>query len=112
MSLRKMLENHSDGPGAELLKASHLPADTKSITVEAVGLRESPPGWTSPGILDFKKPLEDKTALALNKTNFKAIMKKFGDDESALIGKKLRFDIIQSRNPQSGEVVPSFAFRP
>lgn len=107
-----MLDNHSDGPGAELLKASDLPADTKSITIEPVGLRESPEGWTSPGILDIKKAIEGKTSIALNKTNFKAIMKKFGDDESALIGKKLRFDIIQSRNPQSGDIVPSFAFKP
>jgi len=112
MSLKKMLENHSDGPGATLLKASDLPVDTQSITVEAVDVQESPPEWKSPGILRYKKPIENKTALALNKTNLKGIMKKFGDDESALVGKKLRFDIIQSRNPQTGEIVPSFAFRP
>jgi hypothetical protein len=111
MSLKKMLENHSDGPGSALLKASELPNGTKSITTEVVGVREAPLGWGSPAILDFKKPIEGKTALALNKTNHKAIIKAFGDDESILIGKKLKFDVISSRNPQTGEIGPSFAFR-
>jgi hypothetical protein len=87
-----------------------IPAGTKSITIEVVGVRESPPGWGSPAILDFKKAIAGKTALALNKTNHKAIIKAFGDDESMLIGKKLKFDIISSRNSQTGEIGPSFAF--
>jgi hypothetical protein len=110
MSLKKMLENHSDGPGAALLKASDLLAGTKSITIEVVGIREAPLGWNSPAIVDFKKAIAGKTALPLNKTNHKAIMKSFGDDESVLIGMKLKFDIISSLNPQTGEIVPSFAF--
>lgn len=112
MSLKKMLDNHSDGPGAALLKASDLPAGTKSITIEVVGVRESPPTWGSPAIIDFKKAIAGKTSLAPNKTSHKAIMKKHGDDESALIGMKMKFDIISSRNPQTGEIVPSFAFTP
>ena len=111
MSLKEMLDNHSDGPGAALLKASELPAETKSITVEGVSIQEAPPDWRSPGILNYKKPIAGKTALALNKTNLKAIMKKFGDDESMVIGQKLKFDIISTRNPQTGDIGPSFAFR-
>jgi len=110
MSLKKMLDNHSDGPGAALLKASDLPAGTKSITIEVVGVREAPLGWSAPAIVDFKKAIEGKTALALNKTNHKAVIKKYGDDESTLIGKKMKFDIISTRNPQTGDIGPSFAF--
>jgi len=111
MSLKKMLDNHSDGPGASLLKASDLPPGTESITIEVVSVREAPKEWKSPAIVDFKKAIESKTALALNRTNHKAVMKKHGDDESSLIRKKLTFDVISTRNPQTGEVVPSFAFR-
>jgi hypothetical protein len=110
MSLKKMLDNHSDGPGAALLKASDLPPGTQSITIEVIDIREAPPGWGAPAIIEFKKAIEGKRELALNKTNHKAVMKKHGDDESALIGRKMKFDIISSRNPQTGEIVPSFAF--
>jgi hypothetical protein len=112
MSLRKMLDNHSDGPGAAILKASDLPPGTTSIIIEVVGVREAPKGWKSPSIVEFKKAIEGKTALTLNRTNHKAVMNKFGDDESSLIRKKLTFDVISSRNPQTGEMGPSFSFRP
>ena len=111
MSLKKMLDNHSEGHATELLKASDLPPGTESITVEVVGVREAPIGWKSPAIVDFKKAIEGKTALALNRTNHKAMMKKYGDDESSLIHKKLTFNVISTRNPQTGEIGPSFAFR-
>jgi hypothetical protein len=111
MSLKKMLENHSNGSGANLLKASDLPAETKSITFEVASFRESPPHWDSPSIVGFKKPIQGKPEMALNKTNHKEVMQVYDDDESMLIGEKLTFDIIQSRNPKTGEIVPSFAFR-
>lgn len=46
---------------------------------------------------------------AVNKTNIKMLMKLFGDDETKLVGKKVKLEVIKVRNPQTGELVLSLA---
>jgi hypothetical protein len=112
MSLRTMLDRRSTGQAGALLNGSDIPVGTKSITIVVAGFRESPEGFNSPGIIDLKRPVYGKTAWAVNKTNMKAIIKLFGDDERKLVGKKIKLEVISVRNPQTGEIVPSLAVSP
>ena len=95
-----------------MLKGSDLQVGTKTITIEIVEVRESPEDFNAPLIIVFKKPVNGKSAWAVNKTNLKAIIKRFGDDAQSLVGKKLKLDVISVRNPQTGEIVPSLAVNP
>jgi hypothetical protein len=112
MNLKTMLDNRSTGQAGALLNGSDVPAGTKSITIEVAGVRESPEGFNSPAIIDLKKPIYGKQAWAPNKTNLKAIIKLFGDDDAKLVGRKIKLEIISVRNPQTGEIVPSLAVNP
>ena len=107
MSLKKMLASRSNGPA--LLNGSDVPVGTESITITVAGIRESPDGFDAPAIVDLKKPLYEKSAWAVNKTNLKAIIKDHGEDETKLVGKKIRLEIISVRNPKTGEMVRSLA---
>jgi hypothetical protein len=112
MSLTTMLEKRSKGQAGALLTGSDVPAGTKTIIIEVGGVREAPEGFGAPLILDIKKPIYDKSAWAVNKTNLKMLIKLFGEDEQRLVGKKIKLEIISVRNPQTGEIVPSFAVSP
>ncbi|HTT23669.1 MAG TPA: hypothetical protein VMG82_32375 [Candidatus Sulfotelmatobacter sp.] len=112
MSLTTMLKNGSNGKAGSLLNGSDVPAGTKSITIVVAAVRESPEGFGSPAIADLKTPLYGKSAWAVNKTNLKALIKLFGEDEQRLVGKKVKLEIISIRNPQTGEIVPGFAVNP
>ena len=107
MSLKKMLANRSNGPA--LLNGSDVPVGINSITITVAGVRESPEGFSAPAIVDFNKPVYDKSAWAVNKTNLKAIIKDHGEDETKLVGKKIKLEIISVRNPKTGEMVRSLA---
>ena len=72
----------------------------------------SPRTYRGCSIIDLKKPVYGKAAWAVNKTNLKAIIKKFGDDEKKLVGKKIKLEITSVPNPQTGELVPSLAVSP
>ena len=109
MSLKRMLENHSNGSARTLLKGSDVPAGTRTITIEVAGVRESPPGFRAPAIIDLKKTLYGKSAWTVNKTNQNLLIQLFGDDEEKLIGKKIKLDVISVRNPETGETVPGLA---
>jgi hypothetical protein len=111
MSLKDMLNAKGGGAG-NLLKGSDVPARVKSITITVAEIREAPDGFTAPALIDFKTEVYGATAWAVNKTNMKAIIKLFGDDEKKLKGKKIKLDVISVRNPQSGDVVPSLAVSP
>jgi hypothetical protein len=112
MSLKKMLEKRRTGQAGALLKGSDVPPGTKTVTIEVAGVRESPDGFDAPAILDLKKPVHDKSAWAVNKTNLKALIKLFGEDEQNLVGKKIKLEVISVRNPQTGEIGPSLAISP
>lgn len=111
MSMKDMLAAKGGGAG-NLLKGSDVPSRIKSITIEVQDIREAPDGFTAPALIDLKKEVYGATAWAVNKTNFKALIKLFGDDEKKLRGKKIKLDVISVRNPQSGDVVPSLAVSP
>jgi hypothetical protein len=111
MSLKAMLDKRASQSGA-LLKGSDVPAGTRTITVEVAEVRESPEGFSAPVILDLKKPVHGKSAWAANKTNLKALIKLFGEDEQRLVGKKVKLEVITVHNPQTGELVPSLAVSP
>jgi hypothetical protein len=112
MGLKEMLDSRSNGQAGNLLKGSDIPARVKSIKVVVDQIRPAPDGFTAPAIIDFKTEVYGANAWAVNKTNLKAIMKHFGDDEKKLRGKKITLDVISVRNPQSGDVVPSLAVSP
>jgi hypothetical protein len=109
MSLKTMLDSRSTGEAGELLNSSDIPDGTKTVTIVVAGVRESPDGFNSPAIIDFKVPVFEKSAWPVNKTNMKMLIKLFGDDDRKLVGKKIKLEVIMVRNPQTGEVVPSLA---
>jgi hypothetical protein len=112
MNLKQMLDKRGSGQAAPLLNGSDVPVGTNSITIVVAGIRESPEGFTAPAIIDLKKPVYGKSAWAVNKTNMKAIIKRFGDDATKLVGQKIRLEVVQVLNPQSGEIVRSLAVSP
>lgn len=112
VGLKDMLDARSNGQAGNLLKGSDVPARVKSIKIVVDQIRPAPDGFTAPAIIDFKIEVYGANAWAVNKTNLKAIMKHFGDDEKKLRGKKITLDVISVRNPQTGDVVPSLAVSP
>src|SRR5215469_7850088 len=112
MSLSTMLQKRSNGQAGSLLNGSDIPAGTKTIMIEVAAVRESPEGFSAPVIFDLKKPIYGKSAWAVNKTNLKTLIKLFGDDEQKLVGKKIKLEVISVRNPQTGEIGPSFSVNP
>src|ERR1700689_1575901 len=99
MSMKDMLAAKGGGAG-NLLKGSDVPARIKSITITVADIREAPDGFTAPALIDLKQEVYGANAWAVNKTNFKALIKLFGDDEKKLKGKKIKLDVISVRNPQ------------
>jgi hypothetical protein len=112
MNLKSLLESRKTGQSAPLLKGSDIPEGTKSITIEVAGVRESPDGFGAPVILDLKKPINGKQAWAVNITNMKALIKRFGDDANALVGRKIKLELSLVHNPQTGEMVRSLVVSP
>jgi hypothetical protein len=112
MTLKQMLDKSSTGQAGSLLNGSDVPAGTKSITIVVAGIRESPEGFGAPAIIDLKTPMCGKSAWGVNKTNLRALIKLFGEDDQKLLGKKVKLEVISVRNPQSGEIVPSLAVNP
>src|ERR1700733_1157157 len=112
MKLKTMLDNRRTVRCRCMLDGSDVPPGTKTNTIEVAGVRESPEGFNAPAIIDLKKPICGKQAWAVNKTNLKAIIKIFGDDDAKLLGRKIKLEIISVRNPQTGEIVPSLAVNP
>jgi hypothetical protein len=111
MSMKDMLNAKGGGAG-NLLKGSDIPSRIKTVTITVEAIREAPDGFTAPALIDMKTEVYGATAWAVNKTNMKAIIKLFGDDEKKLKGKKIKLDVISVRNPSTGDVVPSLAVSP
>lgn len=111
MSLKSMLDSRNDGPNGKLLKGSDLPEGTQSVTVTIAGIRPSPPAFKAPAIMDFKKPVEGKTGMALNKTNLRKLIELFGPDEKALVGKKVTLVVVMGDNPETHESVPTLRIK-
>ena len=96
------------GSAGALLHGSDV-ASKRQIVVKVKEVREAPDGFNSPIIVDIE-PVAGKTAWAMNKTNIKAAAKVFKlTDLAKLKGKKIKLDVISTRNPKNGEIVPSLA---
>jgi hypothetical protein len=111
MGMKDMLDKRG-GNGAALLSGSDIPPRIKSLKITVAEIREAPEGFTAPAIIDLKTEVYGKTAWAVNKTNMKALIKHFGDDEKKMRGKTIKLDVISVRNPSSGDIVPSLAVSP
>ena len=107
MSLKKMLESRSKNQ--ELLKGSDLPAGIDSVKIEIARIRQSPDEIKAPAIIEFKNPIYGKSALAVNITNLKKLMKLVDDDENDAVGKEIELKVISVRHPTTNEIVPSLA---
>jgi hypothetical protein len=112
MDAETLLENRRSGQTGALLKGSHVPAGVKSIKIEVAEFRESPKSFGAPGIIDLKKPVYGKTALEVNKTNVKLLIKLFGPDTKKWVGKRIKLALVPTTNPQTGEMVRSLAVSP
>jgi hypothetical protein len=102
-----MLASRSTGETGELLNSSDITPGTKTVTIVVARIRKSPEGFNAPAIIDLEKPIFGKSSWPVNKTNLRKLRKLFGDDETKLVGKKIKLDVITVRNPQTGELVLS-----
>ena len=103
MSLKQMLANRKTGK--PLLTGSDVPATTKSFTITAAAIRESPAPFSAPAIIDLKSPIYGKGAWAVNKVNMKTLIDDYGEDETALVGKKIKLEVVPVENPRTKEMV-------
>lgn len=103
MSLKQMLANRR--AGKPLLTGSDVPATTKSITITVIAIRESPAPFNAPAIIDFKPPVNGKSAWAVNKTNMSMLIEDYGEDEANFVGKKITLEVISVQNPKTKEMV-------
>lgn len=83
----------------------------REITLRVTGIRQSPPGFNAPLLMDFEKQFE-KESLALNKTNIRALgtlcEENFGNDDlEKLIGCDIVFQIVSDNNPSTGKPTPT-----
>lgn len=114
MSIKdEMKKKGADGP--PLLHGSDLPPKVSSVLIIVKELRLAPDNFGSIAIIDFVKPVFDCEAWAVNKTNMRALLEKFGlsdDDEisdlnAKVAGKKLTLAKVMVNNPQTKKVGPS-----
>ena len=73
--------------------------------------RVAPDDFGAPIIIEFKKPIHGKSAFAVNKTKGKLLIKLFGNDTKAFIGKKIKLEVISVRNPRTEKIAASLAVR-
>ena len=91
---------------AGILHGSDLPRNRREITLHITGVREAPPDWSSPVVLDFDDQF-GKGTLPLNKTNVRSLgelcTESFGsDDLELLIGHDIVFQKVSVNNPSTG----------
>ena len=91
-----------------LLSGSDIYASgVKFVDAFVEDVRESPKGFSSPFIIDFKEYIMGKGSMAVNLTNCKILKvhilkeRKVNDLEQ-LRGAKLRIGIVKTNNPQTG----------
>jgi hypothetical protein len=111
MDLKKLLDKRRSGKAGALLKGSDVPAGTETVTGEIAAVRESPDDFGAPFIIDFKKPVCGKSAWALNITNSDLLMQKFGPQSEEWVGKKIKLEIVLTKNPQTREQVRSLSVK-
>lgn len=88
------------------LHGSDLPMKTNEVVVTCIGLREPPPDFRSPAIMDIE-PVSFKgkvfNAIALNKTNLKLLAKEVGELPLDQIYGEAKFLKVLVNNPSTGQ---------
>jgi hypothetical protein len=101
--------------GPPLLHGTDIPKGKNSVTIIVKELREAPDNFGSIAIIDLEKPVHGCEAWAVNKTNVKALLEKFGLDEDAefstlaklIKGKKITLAVVAVNNPQTRKMTRS-----
>lgn len=106
MSLKAMLEAKKNGDAGNLLHGTDVPKKTSRFAVKITGVRPAPEQFNGPSILDIDETF-GCNAWAVNKTNHKALMELFDDDEKKMVGKKLWLEVVSMKNPSSNKVGPT-----
>lgn len=106
MSLKGMLDAKKNGDGGNLLHGTDVPKKTSRFSVKITAVREAPENFTAPLIIDIDE-VYGCSGWAVNKTNTKALIELFGDDEKKMIGKKLWLEVVSMKNPSSNKVGPT-----
>jgi len=89
--------------GGALLKGSSLPAKIMELVIKVTAVREAPEEWDSALILDFETQ-HDCEALALNKTNTRALIGFLGDDFDQWEGATVTLEKFKTRNPKTSQL--------
>lgn len=100
-SATKTARGRGENKFAALLKGSDIPNSKQSITVFVNSVREAPEQWASPLVMDIEEQY-NCGAIALNKTNVKALVEKIGDDYEEWAGYEVTFMKTRVTNPSTG----------
>lgn len=103
------------GDAVPLLHGSDLGKNEASVVIKVKDLREAPDNFQSIAIIDLDGDVKGKGAWAVNKTNMRALMEKYGIDEDAefasvaakLRGKKITLSKVMVNDPKQKKMVPS-----
>jgi hypothetical protein len=112
MDAQALLARRKSRKSGALLKGADAPATVKSIKIEIAEVREAPPGFDAPAICGLKKPIYDRTALAVNQTNLQLLIALLGADTDKWVGKTVRLDLVPMTNPKTGAIVRSLIVSP
>lgn len=74
-----------------LLKATDIPVQPGFVILSVLEVSMAPRTWHAPVVLHVEPTIADRTALALNVSNLRAIADALGEDLDSLIGKRLKF---------------------
>lgn len=115
MSMKDVFQEKGGGP--PMLHGSDVPAKQNSITIKVKELREAPKNFSGIAIVDLAEEVFGKKAWAVNKSNFRILMDKFGFDEEAefediarkVQGKKLTLSIVMVNDPTKNKFVRGLA---
>lgn len=104
LSGKEILDSMPGGP--PMLKGSDVPKQQNRVVIEVTAVRLPPKGFNSAVILDIK-PVFEKESWAVNKTNLRALVDKYGDNLNRLAGKKIPLIIALVNNPKENRMVRS-----
>jgi hypothetical protein len=84
-----------------LLHGSDVPKGTDSFEISISRVRPAPKSWNAALILDLKKPVFEKKAWAVNRTNAQALAQTVkGGDLELLTGKTLTLYVVDTETPE------------
>lgn len=101
-SIQDALERaRGDRESTKLLRGSDLTHKQQTVIIRVVDVRDAPPNFKSPMIIDHHPVLDGREAFPVNITNLEILLSKVGDDPSVLIGRGIVLRKYLTRNPQT-----------